>query len=417
VGLLGHGAKIEILAKPELYYERKIMKTRFAIRLFGAVNVALAFTTLAAMMVVSASSAHAQNFKSLYSFANPPDGAAPYGGVIKDKSGNFYGTTSVGGASGFGTVYKLDKNGKDSVLYSFTGGADGSQPIGGLVMDDAGILYGTTSTGGSSDAGTVFEVNPHTKTETVLYTFTGTPDGTTPFSGLLMDKSGNLYGTTFAGGSSDAGTVYKVNIQTKQETVLHSFSGDPDGGGPVYGNLLMDKSGNLYGTTDGGGSFNSGSVWELSANGTETVLYSFTGGKDGGGGGADQSLVMDDKGNLYGITERGGVGEGVVYRVNIKTKRETVLYTFQGFTHGAIPTCGLARDSKGNLYGTTASSANGDGTVFELTGRKETVLHRFHGVDGESPYGSPLLLDGDTLYGVTYLGGAKGHGTVFSVKP
>jgi uncharacterized repeat protein (TIGR03803 family) len=184
----------------------------------------------------------------------------------------------------------------------------------------------------------------------------------------------------------------------------------------------MDKSGNLYGTTQGGGSLNRGSVWELSAKGVETVLYSFTGGADGGGndvGGADQSLAMDTNGNLYGTTERGGVGVGVVFKVNIKTKTETVLYTFTGSTDGGIPSAGLVRDSKGNLYGTTAAGGDGnsDGTVFEVTGTKETVLHRFDGMDGQNPFRSPLLLNGGKLYGVTYQGGTSGLGTVWELTP
>jgi uncharacterized repeat protein (TIGR03803 family) len=399
------------------------MSMQFAIRAFSAAGYVLGLTILAVLTAIATPSAQGQTFKSLYSFGNSPDGATPYGAVVKDKVGNLYGTTSAGGASGFGTVYKLSKSGKETVLYSFTGGADGSLPYAGLVMDTSGNLYGTTRAGGSSDAGTVFVVNPNTRQETVLHSFTGQPDGAAPFSGLIMDKSGNLFGTTFAGGSANDGTVYKVNIETQQETVLYSFTGDPDGGDPVYGNLLMDKSGNLYGTTQGGGSFNRGSVWELSANGTETVLYSFTGGKDGGGsdgGGADQSLVMDTKGNLYGTTEEGGVGAGVVFKANIKTKTETVLYTFKALKNGGVPTAGLVRDSKGNLYGTTTAGGGraSYGTVFKLAGAKETVLHRFHGGDGKNPFRSPLMLNSDgTLYGVTYLGGTKGFGTVFSIKP
>jgi uncharacterized repeat protein (TIGR03803 family) len=127
---------------------------------------------------------------------------------------------------------------------------------------------------------------------------------------------------------------------------------------------------------------------------------------------------MDTKGNLYGTTERGGVGAGVVFKVNIKTKTETVLYTFTGSTDGGIPSSGLVRDSKGNLYGTTVTSANGDGTVFEVTGTKETVLHRFGGADGQNPFRSPLLLDSvGTLYGVTYQGGTSGQGTVWKLIP
>jgi uncharacterized repeat protein (TIGR03803 family) len=389
------------------------MRIRFATRLLSLARVALTLTTLAPL-IVAAPSAQAQTFKSLYSFTGLPDGATPYGAVlIGDKGRVLYGTTSGGGAFNFGTVYELSKSG-ETVLYSFTGAADGSGPFAGLTMDASGNLYGTTFEGGVYGYGTVFEFDPKTGVETVLHSFYGQPDGLTPFSGLTIDKSGNLYGTTLAGGTSNAGTLYKVNIQTRQETVLHSFAGDPDGGWPFFGNLLMDASGNLYGTTFGGGSENDGAVWEFSATGQETVLYSFT-GLDGTQ--PDQSLVMDNEGNLYGTTEIGGVGGGVVFKVNIATKTETVLYTFKNFAEGELPTSGLVRDSQGNLYGTTAQSTNGDGTVFELTGSKETVLHRFHGSDGELPYRSPLLLDDGVLYGVTNLGGADGLGTVFALKP
>jgi uncharacterized repeat protein (TIGR03803 family) len=367
-------------------------------------------------------SGQAQTFKSLYSFAGSPDGAMPRGGVTKDSSGNLYGTTSAGGSFGFGTVYMLSTSGQESVLYSFTGGADGAVPYAGVIHDAANNLYGTTIAGGTFGFGTVFELNPATKRETVLHSFAGGNDGATPLAGLLMDSSGNLYGTTFAGGSSNVGTVYGLNIKTGQETILYSFRGDPDGAEPVYGNLIMDSSGNLYGTTQGGGSSNKGTVWKLSANGIETVLHSFSGGADGGGndvGGADQSLAMDAFGNLYGTTERGGVGSGVVFRVNVKTETEIVLYTFKVPSDGEIPTSGLVRDAKGNLYGTSqvGGDSNSNGTVFKVRGKTETVLHRFNGGDGQEPFRSPLLLDGGTLYGVTYLGGSGANGTVWKLTP
>jgi uncharacterized repeat protein (TIGR03803 family) len=367
-------------------------------------------------------SGQAQTFKSLYSFAGSPDGAMPRGGVTRDSSGNLYGTTSAGGSFGFGTVYMLSASGQESVLHSFTGRADGAIPYAGVIHDAENNLYGTTISGGAHGFGIVFEVNPATKQETVLHSFAGGKDGATPLAGLLMDSSGNLYGTTFAGGSSNVGTVYKLNIKTGQETMLYSFRGDPDGAEPVYGNLIMDSSGNIYGTTQAGGSSNKGTVWELSANGTETVLHSFTGGADGGGndvGGADQSLAMDAKGNLYGTTERGGVGAGVVFKVNIKTKTETVLYTFNAPSDGEIPSSGLLRDTNGNLYGSTAAGGDNssDGTVFKVRGKTETVLHRFNGGDGQDPFRSPLLLDGGAVYGVTYLGGSSGNGTVWQLTP
>jgi len=392
------------------------MTMRFAIRSHSATGVALALTILAVLTMLAAPSAQAQTFKSLYSFTGSPDGATPYGDVIMDKSGTLYGTTTFGGTSSSGTVYKLSK-GKETVLYSFTGSTDGSEPFAGLAMDKSGNLYGTTIAGGSG-FGTVFKVNPKTKKETVLHAFTGGADGSGPFGGLVMDKSGNLYGTTASGGSSGDGTVYKVNIKTKKETVLHSFTGNPDGAEPLYGNLLMDKSGNLYGTTVGGGASNNGSVWEVSAKGKETVLYSFTGGSDGGGV-FEQSLATDGKGNLYGTTEEGGAdGVGVVFKVNIKSKKETVQYSFAGGTDGSYPSSGLVRDSKGNLYGTTQTGgASGLGTAFKVTGTKETILHSFDGTDGQNPFTSPLLDDKGTLYGVTYSGGADSDGTVYSIKP
>lgn len=284
-------------------------------------------------------------------------------------------------------------------------------------MDKAGNLYGTAVAGGSG-FGTVFKVVPKTKKEIVLYTFTGGTDGSQPFSGLVMDKLGNLFGTTIAGGASGNGTVYKLNPKTKKEAVLHSFAGGTgDGAQPLYGNLLMDKAGNLYGTTVGGGASSNGTVWKVTATGKETLLHSFAGGSDGTGA-FEQSLAMDASGSLFGTTEEGGSGSnGTVFRVNIRTKKEVVLYNFTAGADGGSPSSGLVRDSKGNLYGATQIGGTGFGVVFEVTGKTETVLHSFSGSDGQNPFTSPLLDATGTLYGVTYQGGADGHGTVFSVKP
>jgi uncharacterized repeat protein (TIGR03803 family) len=388
----------------------------FAIRSFSAAGVALALAILAVLMVVAVPSVQAQTFNLLYSFTGSPDGATPYGGVVLNTSGALFGTTTFGGTDSLGTVYTLSK-GKETVLYSFTGSTDGGEPFAGVV-DKSGNLYGTTIADGSG-FGTVFEVNAKTKKETVLYTFTGGADGSTPIGGLVIDTAGNLYGTTAGGGSSGEGTVFKVNPKTKKEKVLHSFTGGTDGDEPLYGNVVMDKAGNLYGTTVGGGSSGDGTVWEVSAKGKETVLYNFTGGADGGGV-FEQSLATDGKGNLYGTTEEGGTdGVGVVFEVNIKSKKETVLYSFStSGGDGEYPSSGLVRDSKGNLYGTTQiGGANGDGTVFEVKGTKETILHSFDGSDGANPFTSPLLDDKGTLYGTAYNGGADDHGVVYSIKP
>ncbi len=250
----------------------------------------------------------------LHSFAGP-DGAFPLAALVRDKTGNLYGTTTVGGASGAGTVFKLDTAGTETVLHSFTGGADGANPYGGLVRDKAGNLYGTTTGGGplncfgTDGCGVVFKLDT-TGTETVLHTFIG-PDGTFPIGDLVRDKAGNLYGTTYAGGTYGEGTVFKLET-TGTETVLYSFTGLADGAVPRAG-LVRDKAGNLYGTTAEGGNLSCGVVFKVDPAGRETVLHSFTGGADGcilyGG-------LVRDKAGLYGTTANGGAsGVGTVFKL------------------------------------------------------------------------------------------------------
>jgi len=375
---------------------------------------AVALAILALLTVVSAPSAQAQTFNSLYSFSGSPDGATPFANPIVAKSGVLYGTTEGGGSSDDGTIYSFSK-GTETVLHSFSG-SDGSYPFAGLVIDKSGTLYGTTIEGGSSGYGTVFAFSS-SGTLTTLYNFTGGSDGGLPYAGLVLDKKGNLYGTTYDGGSSSLGTVFKLNIKTKKETVLHSFTGGTDGEYPIYGYLLMDKSGNLYGITAEGGSYSEGTVFEVSAKGKETVLHSFGASGDGEYG-FEQSLATDGKGNLFGTCEDGGTsGAGVVFELNIKSKKETILYNFTEGSDGGYPSSGLVRDSKGNLFGTTQIGGTGYGVVFEVKGTKETVLHSFDGSDGSNPFTSPLVEVKGTLYGSTYAGGSHSDGTIFSLKP
>jgi len=292
----------------------------------------------------------------LYNFTGP-DGKYPYAGVIRDSAGNLYGTTYSGGASGYGVVFKLDTTGTESVLYSFTGGADGASPYAALLQDSAGNLYGTATGGGiggciPNGCGVVFKLDT-TGTETVLYSFTGGTDGGYPGAGLIQDAAGNLYSTTFDGGASGAGVVFKLDT-TGTETVLYSFTRGADGGGPKAG-LIRDSAGNLYGTTEFGGASGFGVVFKLGMTGTETVLYSFTGGADGANFSA--GLIADSAGNLYGTTASGGAssgcggGCGVVFKLDT-TGTETVLHSFTGGAGGAGPSGGLSQDSTGNLYGT-----------------------------------------------------------------
>jgi uncharacterized repeat protein (TIGR03803 family) len=290
-------------------------------------------------------------------------GGYPLSPLLVDSAGSFYGTTSYGGTSNFGTVFKMDTTGAETVLYSFAGPPDGARPNAGLVMDSAGNLYGTTSAGGASNYGTVFKLDT-SNTETVLYSFTGGADGALPLYGsLVMDSAGSLYGTTERGGSLDLGTVFKLD-SSGTETVLHSFNG-PEGGFPTSG-VIMDNKSNFYGTAAIGGAHASGTVFAVDANGTYTLLYSFAGGADGAtpAGG----LVRDRSGNLYGTTFYGGSKHGgTVFKISGKGN-ETVLHNFKFSTDGAKPTAGLIMDGKGNLFGTTsAGGASGAGTVFELT--------------------------------------------------
>jgi len=377
-------------------------------------------------IVVVTQSVQAQSFSVLYSF-NAADGLNPKSGLVRDNEGNLYGTTSYGGASHGGTVFKLDTAGRETVLHTFTG-PDGIGPSSGLVRDKEGNLYGTTSGGGASGQGIVFKLDT-TGTETVLHSFTG-PDGANPSAGLIRDKEGNLYGTTSGGGVSGGGlsgegTVFRLDTAGR-ESVLHSFTG-PDGANPIAG-LIRDEAGNLYGTTAFGGFLNCagtgcGVVFKLDPAGNETVLHSFT-WPDGAFPVA--GLVQDNEGNLYGTTQGGGAfNEGTVFKLDT-AGLVTVLHSFTGGTDGAIPQeAGLVQDKAGNLYGTTSLGGNlgcyapsGCGVVFKLDpAGAETVLHRFTWLGGVFPFAGLVQDKAGNLYGTTTDGGASGFGTVFTLAP
>lgn len=247
------------------------------------------------------------------------DGALPESGVIMHR-GNMYGTTSIGGNGqcelGCGTVFRLTTNGKLKVLHAFTDGSDGANPQSGLIVDKAGNLYGETSTGGGAGCsgygcGTVYRMAAD-GTLTVLYAFTGGTDGATPQGGLLLDNAGNLYGTTLNGGS-EWGTVFRL-ASDGTETTLYTFKGGSDGAVPT-GRLIRDKAGNLFGTTEIGGTETGcvfgagcGTVFELAPDGTETLLHVFLGGTTDGGV-PYAGLLYDRVGHLYGTTSEGG-GDG-----------------------------------------------------------------------------------------------------------
>jgi uncharacterized repeat protein (TIGR03803 family) len=369
-----------------------------------------------ALILAVAVPAQAAKFKTLYVFQGGSDASSPIGGLTKDGKLR-YGTTYYGGANNLGSVYTLAKDGTETVLYSFGTGIDGANPEAGLIADAKGTLYGTTYYGGAQDRGTVFKITPKGK-ETVLYSFCPNyphcTDGFNTSSGLILDSSGNLYGTTYAGGADSLGVVFKV-AQDGTETVLYSFKGGNDGADPNAG-LVADASGNFYGTTYDGGTSGLGTVFKLAASGTESVLYSFAGGSDGAYPFA--SLILDAKGNLYSTTYQGGSSNhGTVFKL-APSGTETVLYAFAGGSDGTSPDSSLTMDKKGNLYSSTLyggnlsdCSGNGCGTTFRLApdGTK-TILHAFAGTDGAQPSGSLLAGKKGEFIGTTYNGGNTGCG-------
>jgi hypothetical protein len=439
---------------------------------------------------------------ALYTFTGGKDGNYPNGGLISDAKGNLYGTTDLGGdgfggsagAYGCGVVFELSPpaNGTGSwtetVLYNFAGG-DGCNPNGGMIFDAKGNLYGTAS-GGSAGGGVVFELSPPANgtgswTETVLYTFNPISGASDPDGGLIFDSEGNLYGTTNGVGPSctvplPCGLVFKLSPPASgtgwTQTVLFTLGAETNG-------LIFDAKGNLYGTTGSGGTgscsvivefpialggcgvvFTLSSLTNSTDSWTETVLYNFTGAKDGGV--PNQGLIFDSDGNLYGTTEFGGMtqscagetlvsgyppppGCGVVFKLSSPTNgtgswTETVLHSFTGGKDGDAPT-GLIFDPKGNLYGTTGLGGdtsgpcssisyqglgfNGCGIVFELSppasgsgSWTETALYSFTGGKDGSSLNAGLIVDATgNLYGTTEYGGdspgGTGNGVVFELSP
>ncbi|MGC9946642.1 MAG: choice-of-anchor tandem repeat GloVer-containing protein [Bryobacteraceae bacterium] len=367
-----------------------------------AIACALGVTGMAVAQAQTASEIVLQSFTTAL-----VNGGDPYSGVIRDAAGNLYGTTYFGGTATAGVVYKLDTAGRQTVLHNFTGGADGANPYAGVVDDSAGNLYGTTSNGGAAKAGVVYKLDTAGH-ETVLYTFTGGADGGWPYAGMIRDPAGNFYGAGSGGGTAGWGVLFKLDA-TGQETVLYNFTGGADGAVP-YGTPTRDPAGNLYGTTTGGGTAEAGVVYKLDTAGNYTVLYTFTGGADGGL--PYPGVMRDSAGNLYGTTSRGGsFSAGVVYELNTGGQ-ETVLYNFAG-GNGMAPS-GVIRDPAGNLYGTGPANA---GVVYKLdTAGNYTAMYSFMGkADGGRPYGGVIFDSAGNLYGTTFGGGTGGVGVVYKL--
>jgi uncharacterized repeat protein (TIGR03803 family) len=415
----------------------RFTSTKFAAAISGAFLLAM----LSALLFVAAPPAQAQVETMLYSFPESYDCCGgPAASLITDGSGNFYGTTQGSGTYGNGSVFAVSPNGSEYEynLYSFCPSAptctDGSDPVySGVIRDTSGNLYGTTAFGGANGCGVVYELSPSgvNWTEKVLFSFppapaTGNDNNCTPLYGVIMDKAGNLYGTTSYGVVSQTGTtghggaVFELSQSAGvwTEKILYSY---PYGS---FSGVTMDAAGNLYGI---GGDGNSVAyLVELSPNGkggwSETTIYAFNDYKDGST--PESTPVLDAAGNIYGSTSGGGADHsGVVYEV-VKgqgTWTYHVLYSFNGTTGGGSPFGGVILNSAGDIFGTTQyGGTNSDGTVYAL-GRispgvyGEKVLVNFDGANGNNSLAG-LLLYGGSLYGTTEQGGAYSAGSVFQVS-
>ncbi|HEY3972815.1 MAG TPA: choice-of-anchor tandem repeat GloVer-containing protein [Candidatus Sulfotelmatobacter sp.] len=473
------------------------------------------FLTFLVLIFSLAAFAAGPQEKVLYNFQGAPDGTNPSSSLIADREGHLYGTTASGGTGmnceiayqevvACGTVFELipptTRGGRwtEKILYNFQGGKDGSVPLGSLILDEKGNLYGTTAFGGLSTncttgisgyypgCGTVFRLSPPSNSggawsEALLHVFQGGLDGGEPQSGVIFDAKGNLYGTTEVGGdgychgdSPGCGLVFKLSPPRAQsdswtENILWAFKGLGGGyedGAAPRGSLLLSNDGKLYGTTSSGGSSAcysgscGGTVFQLSPDSIkgqpwiEAVLFNFY---DVAGGATfpGPNLIFDKNGILYGTTDLGGPGScdnqeeyafpscGTIFSLAPPSGGSwtfTTLYNFVGGSDGAYPEwSGLVIDGKGNLYGTSAYaggqgsctqikdiSGMGCGTVFKLSPPTasvgtwtETTLHAFGGDgDGGTPYGGLLLKDG-TLFGTTtgYSNSSGSNGTVFAIRP
>jgi uncharacterized repeat protein (TIGR03803 family) len=447
--------------KQDVQEVSSLMKHNFSMMLIRV----FALFVLSSFFVATAS---AQVLKKIYDFQGGNDGASPASNLQSDGAGGFYGTTVSGGSSncggyGCGTFFHLSppphSGGAwtETLLYTFQGTPDASQPSGSFVHDQAGNFYGISTLGGSKNWGTVFKLSPPALlgdpwTETVIYSFTDGLDGGTPQGGLVFGLEGALYGTTIYGGANNdssceygCGTAFKLAppVQTGgawTQSVIYNFP-KLIAAFPSYMTLAADTKGRLYGTTQFLGRRSMGNVFVLlppaikGSLWTERDLYSFTGGSDGFWPLA--GVILDSSGNIYGTTNETESTLGTVFQLTPPPQGRTVwtfhlLHTFLGSpSDGAHPQTPLSLDKAGNLYGTTFGGGNdsdpnctapvGCGVIFELspsgTGWTESILHEF-GVDQDGQRATaPVVLSGSLAYGVTGGGGTTGHGTVFALRP
>ena len=405
---------------------------------------------LALLLVVSSSAWAGGGERVLYTFTGGQDGSIPVGILAQDSAGNYYGVAQAGGIDQSGVVFELSKvDGRwgQKALYTFTGGSDGAQPVGGVIFDPKGNLYGVANSGGLpgciDGCGTVFELSPGgdgTWRFYLLHSFTNNSvGGASPTGILALDPAGNLYGNTQGGGDSscNCGTVFELTPQRNgkwKETVLHAFRGGKhDGSLPFESGLTRDSAGSLYGVTTLGGTNDIGTVFRISlkrdGKWQGTLLHSFVGGSDG-----FQPLAtpaLDPEGNLYGTAYRGGndCSCGAVFELTPTPAgewTESIIFKFSG-PDGIGTFATPIFDKAGNLYGTTFDGGSGIcascGTAFELTpvgnGQwQETFVHHFQGAsDGAAPRGGLIMNSAGKFVGTTLGGGQNGDGVVYEITP
>jgi uncharacterized repeat protein (TIGR03803 family) len=409
---------------------------------FGKLNMRNRTYAILALCAVTVITLPAQSFMSLASF-NGTNGSGPYWGyLIQGVDGNVYGTTSGGGASGWGTVFEITATGTLTTLYSFNF-AEGANPYAGLTQDTNGCFYGTTQGGGSQGDGTIFEITPG-GVQTTLFSFCATGgypascvDGDNPKAGLIQARNGRFYGTTNNGGPNHGGsgtaceygcgTIFSVT-PAGTETKLYDFCNLEDcaDGAAPYAGLIQATNGDLYGTTSEGGANSGGTVFQITPSGTLTTLYNFcsqSGCTDGAGPHA--GLIQATNGDFYGTTYEGGAnGYGAIFKIT-PSGTLTTLYSFCAqsvCTDGQNPYAGLVQATNGDFYGTTAGGgANGYGTIFKITPSGTlTTLYAFCSqsgcTDGAYPYAGLSQATNGNLYGTTYAGGSANDGTVFSLS-
>lgn len=378
-------------------------------------------------------------FSVLHNF-NSSEGSVPYGSLLQGVDGRFYGNTAMGGNNNVGTVYAVNGAGVLTVLHHFSG-SDGASPVGSLAAAANGTLYGVTEFGGSNNTGTVFSITPDGQF-TLLYSFSAwtnsaNADGIAPRGGLTLGSDGNFYGTTTRGGSNDAGTLFRIT-PTGLLTSLYSFnafnSSLPDGAMPTTP-LVIGGDGRFYGTTSVGGIHYSGTLapgtlFTMGLDGTFSAVHSFTSSTDGA---SPSGLAPANDGSLYGATSIGGInGSGTLFKTTAQGDI-TTLYSFspvaatatglQLNSEGAFPVSGIVVGNDGTLYGGTAFGGTGSGTLFTLAPDGTlTVLHQFSALggggtnsDGSAVLNAPIRASDGNLYGVTAWGGSNGVGVIYKL--